>query len=149
MDGVGAGFRGDVDVRAAVVALRCVIHRGVHGDFLDRVERRCGEGLPDGSVNGGAGLDGAAGAEVFTSVKNEAVFSYLAGGVSVEQVIRAGAIQRKAVAGVAVPVGENGLIAEAGVRTGAAEKIGVNAGTQNRQLREAAGAERRLFDGET
>jgi hypothetical protein len=148
VDRVCAGFRGDVDVRAAVVALRRVIHRGVHGNFLDGVQRRRGERLPDRCVNGGAGLDGAAGAEVFTGVQDEAILTNLAGGVPVEQVVRASAVQREAVAGIAISVGENSLIAQAGVRAGTPKEIRVNAGTENRQLGEAAGTQGRLFDRE-
>ena len=58
------------------------------------------------------------------------------------------AVQRKAVAGVALAVGENRLVAEARVAAGAAQQIRVHAGAQNRQLRKAAGAQRRVLNGQ-
>src|ERR1700740_2232306 len=57
---VGARSGENADMRAAIVPLRSVIHGGVHRDFLDGVRGRRWKGLTDGSVDGCAGLDGAA-----------------------------------------------------------------------------------------
>ena len=69
----------------------------------------------------------AARAEILAGIQYEAILAHLAGGVSVEQVVGADAVQGEAVAGVAVSVGEDRLVAQAGVGAGAAEKIRVNA----------------------
>ena len=147
MQRVRAGFRQYADVRAAVVALRCVVLRGVDGDFLNGIRRRSGKSLANRAVHRCAGLDGTARAEVLAGVQHEAVLTHLAGGIAVKQVVGADAVQGKAVAGVAVSVGEDGLIAEAGVGAAAAEEVRMNAGAENRQLREAAGAQRGRFYG--
>ena len=143
---VSTGLGQHADVRSAIGALRGVVHGGVHGNLLDRLGRRCGKGLADGAVHRGAGLQRAARAKILTGVQSEAVLAHLAGGVSIEQIVGAYAVQRKAVAGVALPIGEDGLIAEAGVAARTPQKIRVNPRTHDRQLREAARAERRLLD---
>ena len=133
----------------APLLLPCVASymRRVDGDFLNGIRRGRGKSLANRAIHRCAGLDGAARAEVFTGIEHEAVFSHLAGGIAVKEVVGADAVQRKAVAGVAVSVGENGLIAQAGVGARSAEKVRMNARAQNRQLREAAGAQRRLLNG--
>lgn len=140
-------FGQDADVRAAVVTLRRVIHGGIHADFLNCIRGRRGQSLADGSVDGGIGLNRAARAEILTGIHHEAVFTHLAGGIAVEEVVGADVIQLEAVAGSPVSVSENRLIAEAGVGARTSQEIRVNTRAQNRQLREAAGAERSLLNG--
>src|ERR1700730_14585825 len=135
-------------MRAAVIALRGVIHGRIHRDFLDGICGRRREGLANRSIDGCAGLNGPTRAEILSSVQDESILADLAGKVSIKQIVRTGAVQGEAVAGVAISVGENGLIAKARVRAGAAQEIRMNAGTENCQLREATSAQRRLFDGE-
>ncbi len=62
-------------------------------------------------------------AEVLTGVQDEAVLSHLAGGIAVKKIVGAGAVQGEAIAGVAVSVGKNRLVAEAGIGTGTAQEI--------------------------
>src|SRR5580658_664425 len=118
-------------MRTAIVALRCVIHRRIHRDLLDGVQRGRGKGLANRAVDRGAGLNLATRAEVLTGVQDEAVLSYLAGRVPVKNVVCTGAVQGEAIAGVPVSVGENCLIAKTGVRAGTTQEIRMNAGTQN------------------
>jgi hypothetical protein len=92
-------------------------------------------------------LNGAAGAEVLAGIQNETVLAHLTGGIAVEEIVGADAVQGKAVAGIALAVGEDGLIAKSGVAARAAQEIGVNAGAENGELREAARAQRRLLNG--
>jgi len=100
------------------------------------------------AVYGCAGLDLPAGAETLTGVQDKTILSDLAGGVSIEQVISADAVQRETVTGVSLAIGEDGLVAEPGVTARSAEEIRMHARTQDGQLREAAGSERRLLNGQ-
>ena len=145
VDLIGSGLGDHADVGAAVGSLGGVVHGRVDGDFLDGLDRRSGQRLADGVVDGDA-LDGAARAETLAGVEHEAILAHLAGRVSVEQVVGADAIERKTVAGIALPVGENSLVAEAGIGSAAADEIGMHAGTQNGQLRETAGGQRSLLN---
>ncbi len=74
---VGAGLGQHADVRSAIGALRGVVHRGVDGNFLDRLGRRSGQRLADRAVHRGAGLDFAAGAETLAGIEDEAVLANL------------------------------------------------------------------------
>ncbi len=134
-------------MRTAVVALCGVVLRGVDGNFLNGIRRRSGKSLSNCPIHRCAGLDGTACTEVFTGVEHEAVFTNLAGRIAVKDVVGADPVQGKAVAGVSVPVREDGLIAKARVRATAAEEVRMNARAENCQLREAAGAQRGRFDG--
>jgi len=100
------------------------------------------------AVYGCAGLDLPAGAETLTGVQDKTILSDLAGGVSIEQVISADAVQRETVTGVSLAIGEDGLVAEPGVTARSAEEIRMHARTQDGELREAAGSERCLLNGQ-
>ncbi|HEX3878279.1 MAG TPA: hypothetical protein VHW24_14910 [Bryobacteraceae bacterium] len=71
----------------------------------------------------------------------------LAGGFAVKDVVGGYAVNGEAVAGVALAVGPDRLVTEAGVGAGGIHEIGGEAGAQDGQLREAARAERRVVDG--
>src|SRR5579872_1243183 len=147
MNRVRTGLSQYPNVRAAVVALGGVVLRGVDGDFLDGIGRRSGKSLTNRPIHRRAGLDGAARAEVLTGVEYEAVLTHLAGGIAVKEVVGADAVQGEAVAGVAVSVGEDGLIAKARVGAPSTEEVRMNTRAENCQLREAAGAQWSRFDG--
>src|SRR5450755_1981621 len=138
MQRVRTRFRQDADVCAAVVALGGIVLRGVDGDLLNRIRGWSGQSLPNCPVHRCAGLDGAARTEVLTGVEHESVLANLAGGIAVEEVICADTVQGKAIAGVAVSVGEDGLIAEACVGAASTEEVRMNARAKNRQLRKTA-----------
>ena len=144
---VGARLGDHADMSAAVGALRGVVHGRVHRNLLDRFHRRSGERLADRIVDRDA-LDGAATAETLAGIEHEPILADLAGRVSVEQIIGADAVHRKTVAGVALSIGENGLIAQPGVGTGPAHEIRVHTGTHNRQLGEAAGCQGCFLNGQ-
>jgi hypothetical protein len=103
--------------------------------------------LTDSVVYRCAGLNLTPRTEAFSSAQHEAILPHLTGGISIEQVVGADAVQREAVAGVPISVGEYGLISEAGVATGTAKKIRVNARAHDSQLGETAGSERSSLDG--
>ena len=128
MKRVRADLGQHANVRAAVVALGSVVLRGVDRDFLNGIGGRSGKSLANRPVHRCAGLDRAARAEVLAGVQHEAVLTDLAGGIAIKQVIGADAVQRKAVAGVAVSVGKDGLIAKARVGAASAEEVRMNAG---------------------
>ncbi len=148
MEVVGAALGGELDVRAAVRALGGVVHGGVDAKLFDGLGRRSGQALADGVVNGGAGGNRSVGEEVFVGVEDVAVGGDLAGRIAVEEIVGVDAVHRKAVAGAALAVGEDVLIPEAGVGAGAVEEVGVDAGAQDGELGETAGAERRVVDGQ-
>ena len=83
---------------------------------------------------------------VLAGVENGAVVGDTARRFAVEEIVGLDAVDDEAVAGVALTIGEDVLIAEAGVGARAGEEVGVDAGAQKRELREAAGAERSAFD---
>ena len=145
---IRAGLGDHADMRAAVSALRGIVHGRVHADFLDSLHRRRGQRLANGAVNGSAGLDLTARAKVFAGVEHETVLTNLAGGIAVKQIVGVDAVQREAIAGVTLAIGEDGLIPEPRIAAGAAQEIGVDAGTQDGQLRETTGAQRRLLNGQ-
>src|SRR5579863_1540666 len=147
MDRVRTGLRQYADVRAAVVALGGVVLRRVDGNLLNGIRGRSGKCLANRSIHRCAGLGGAARTEVLTGVEHEAVLTHLASGISVKEVVGTDAVQGKGVAGVPVSVGEDGLIAKAGVGAPSTEEVRMNAGAKNRELCEAARAEWCGFDG--
>ncbi len=79
-------------------------------------------------------------------VQREAALGYLARRFSVEQVGGADGVDRERIAGVALAVRPDVLIAEACVGAGAGQQVGIDAGAQDRKLRETAGAERRVLN---
>src|ERR1700721_1223489 len=135
------------DVRAAVVALGGVVLRGVDGNLLNSIRGWSGKSLTDGFSHRCTRLDGAPQTEALTSVKHEAVFTHLAGGIAVKEVVGADPVQGKAIAGVAVSVRKDRLIAEARVGAASTEEVRMDAWAKNGQLREAAGAQRGGCDG--
>ena len=148
VNAVAARFGDHADVRAAIGSLRGVVHGGIHGDLLNGFGSRRGERLSDGAVYRGAGLRRSAQPEVFTGIQDEAILAHLAGGVPVKKVVGADAVQREAVTGGALAVGIDRLVPQPGVGASATQEIGVDAGRQNRQLREAPGAQRRILNGQ-
>ena len=147
VEDVGAGGGGEIDVGAGGRALFGVVHGGVDADLFDGFGGRCGEGVADGEIDGGGGLDDAAGAGVADAgVVDDAGGGDLGGGFAVEEVGGVDAVQEKGVGGVALAVGPDGLVAEAGVGAGAAGEFGVDAGGEDGEAGEGAGGERCGFD---
>ncbi len=72
---VAARFRDHADVRAAVGALRCVVHGGADVDFFNRFYRWSRQCLPDRAVDRSARLNRTAGAEVLAGVQDWKRFS--------------------------------------------------------------------------
>ena len=133
---VGARGGAQVDVRAAGRALLCVIHRGVDAHLLDRFRGRRGKRIADGEIDRGAGLNNAAAARVaHAGAWSHARRGYLAGALAVEQVAGVDAIEQEAVAGVALAVGPDRGVAQAGVDAGSARQFSIDAGREDGHAR--------------
>ena len=63
----------------------------------------------------------------------------MAGALAVEQIAGIDSIQKKRVAGVALAIGPDWLIAQAGVRAGAIWQFRIHTGRENGQPRETSG----------
>ena len=83
----------NADVRSAIGPLACIVHGGIDCNLLDGLGRRSGESLSNCPIHRSAGLDGAARTEIFADVEDEAVLANRAGGVAVEQIVGADAVQ--------------------------------------------------------
>src|SRR4029077_17642699 len=127
---VGTRFGEYADVGAAVDSLPRIVHGGVHSNLLDRFGRRCWKSLADGVIDGAAGLDLTAAGEILARIQDKPVLSDLAGRVAVKQIVGADPVERKAVAGVPLPVREDGLVAQPGVRSSSTQKVRMNAWAQ-------------------
>ena len=62
------------------------------------------------------------------------------------RLLRVDAVQQEAVAGIALTVGPDGSVAQAGVDAGAARQLGVDAGREDGDTGKAAGRQRDGFD---
>ena len=144
---IGARAGGGFDLRAALAALGGVIKARVHAQFLDHLGRRGRQPLTDGVVHRAAGLRVAARQSAGAGIERKPVGRHLAGGLAVEQVVGIGSVDGKAVARIALAVGPDGLISEAGVRSRAVQEVRTQTGAEDRQLREAARAQRHVVDG--
>ena len=144
---VGAGGGAQVDVRAAGCALLCVIHRCVDADLLDGFRSGRRKRIADGEIDRGAGLNDAAAAGVaHAGAGTHAIRGYLAGALAVEQVAGVDAVEQEAVAGVALAVGPDGSVAQAGVDACSARQFGIDAGREDGDSGKAAGGQRDRFD---
>ena len=81
-----------------------------------------------------------------SGIVHDAGRGHLAGALAVEQVAGVDAIQQKAVAGVALAIGPDRLIAQAAVGAGAAGQFGIHSGRKNGQSGEAARGQRHGVD---
>jgi hypothetical protein len=149
---VGAGGGAHVDVSAAGGTLLGVVHGGVDAKFLNGLRSGGGQSLADGEIHGTGTLDrrsggaGKAGGAADAGVIDDAGRSDGAGAFAVEEIAGVDAVEEKRVAGVALAVGPDRLIAEAVVDAGAAGEFGVDAGRQNGEAGEAAGGKWSGFD---
>ncbi len=109
-----------------------------------RFRRGSGQGLADGKINGSSALDGRGGGAVGvgdSSVIDDACGGDLAGALAVEQVAGVDSVEQETVAGIALAIGPDRLIAEAAVDAGAARKFGVDSGGKNGESGETAGGQ--------
>src|SRR5579864_3471085 len=111
-------------------------------DFLNRFHRWSRQGLANRIEHRAIGLHLAADAKDFARVQREAAVRDIAGGISVKQIVRIHAVERKQIAGIALTVGNDSLVAKPFVRPGARKEVRAHAGSQNRKLSEAPGSER-------
>ena len=108
---------------------------------------RAGKSIADGQVDRRAGLNHTAGAAVAnTRAGDHARGCNLAGALAVEQVAAVDAIQQEAVAGIALTVGPDRGVAQAGVDPGAARQFRIDAGREDGYTGKAAGGQRDRFD---
>ncbi len=134
-------------MRAAGCALLGVIHRCVDADLLNGFRSGRGKRVADGEIDRGAGLNHAAAARIaHAGAWAHAVGGHLAGALAVEQVAGVDAVQQKAVAGVALAVGPDGSVAQAGVDAGATGQFGIDAGREDSHPGKAAGGQRDRLD---
>ena len=135
-----------------------VVHGSVYAKFFDGFGSGSGESLTDGKIGRGGALKrlggraGNAGGATDAGIVDDAGAGNLAGAFAVEEIAGVDAVEEECVAGVALAVGPDGKIAEAGVDAGAAGEFGVHAGRENGKAGETAGGkgngfELRLFQG--
>ena len=147
VESVAAGLGAHVQVRSGGRALLGVVHGGVDADFFNGLGSRAGNGVADGEIHRSAALDDAARSVVAAArVFNHAGRAYLAGALAVEKVAGVHAVQQKGVRGIALAVGPDGRIAQAGVDARAAVQLRADAGGKNGQPGKAAGRQRRQVD---
>ena len=141
---IGSGRRAHVDVRAAGRALLRVVHRRVHAKFLQsspEPEWATPARSPDTATPCSESVRPACWCRLRPAdagVVHNARGSHLAGAFSVEQIAGIHAVQQKRVAGVALAVRPDRLVAQSAVRAGAAGEFRVHARRKNRQPRETA-----------
>ena len=144
---VGSRLGAHVQVRARGRPLLRVVHRGVHAHLFNGFRRRAGDGVADGKINRCAALDDAPGRAIAAArVVHHAERGHLAGALAVEQVRGVHPIQQKRIGSIALAVGPDGRVAQAGVDAGAAGQLGAHARGLNRQPGKAAGCQRRQVD---
>src|ERR1700730_18565341 len=91
-------------------------------------------------------LGGGATRSSDSGVVHNARRSHLAGALAVEQVAGVDSVQKEGIAGIALSVGPNGLIAKAGVARGAGRQLGIHPSGQNGKYRETAGGKCKALD---
>ena len=142
VDRVGAGSGAHINVRAAGGTLLSVVHRGVDANLLNGFRGGSGKGLSDGEIGRCGALNHAAitaGSSTDARIVHNACGGHLAGALTIEQILGIHAIQQKGVAGIALSVGPDGLIAQAGVRARTGWELGAHSGRKNGQPGEATG----------
>src|SRR6266481_5222711 len=133
MDIIRSGSGADVNVRAAGGALLRVVHGSVHAKFLDGFRSGSGESLADCQVRGRGALDGLrrrtgeAGSAADAGVVHDTSGSHRTCTFPVEQVAGVDTVHHESVAGVALPVGPDGLISQSIVHARPAGKFRVYA----------------------
>ncbi len=141
---VGAGGGAHVNVRAAGGALLGVVHGGVDAKFFYRFGRRRGQSLTNCEIGRGGALDdcsAAAGGAADAGVVYDASGGDLAGAFAIEEVAGVNAVEEKTVAGIALTVGPDGLIAESAVGARAAGEFRIHARGKKSEAGEAAGGQ--------
>src|SRR6202021_2119284 len=99
-----------------------VVSAGVDTQFLHKLGSRGWKDLPYGVVYRAAGLGAVIGLEALAGIKRKARGCDSAGGIPVEKIVGAGSVDGKAVAGSALSISPDGLVAKAGVAAGAVQK---------------------------
>ena len=138
MNRIRSGGGTHVDVRAAGRALLRVIHGSVDTKFLDSLRSGRGQCLPDRQVHGSRALNGCragAGSVRHAGIVDNARRRYLTSALAVKQVAGVDAVQQKSVAGVALAIGPDRLVAQAGVGARSPAQFRIHAGRKNRQSR--------------
>ncbi len=149
---VGAGGGAHIDVSAAGGTLLGIVHGSVDAKFFDGFGSGSGKSLTDGEIRRSGALQrlgggaGDAGSAADAGVVDDAGAGDLAGAFAVEEIAGIDAVEEESVAGVALTVGPDGEIAQAGVDAGAAGEFGVDAGRKNGDASEAAGGQGDGFD---
>src|ERR1700742_911052 len=116
---VSARSGAERDVRAGGRALLSVVHGRVDLPLLNGFRRWCRDGVADGEIDGSNRLNDAADTKAAgdTGAVDDARGADLTRALAVEEIAGIDAVKREAVGGVALTVGPDGLIAEAGVGT--------------------------------
>ena len=105
-----------------------IVHGCVDADLLDAFRGRRGQRVADGEIDRRTRLNHAAGATVaIAGAADHARGGDLAGALAIEQVAAVNAVQQEAVAGIALAVGPDGSVAQAGVDAGTARQLGIDA----------------------
>ncbi len=121
MNGIGAGGSAHVDVGAAGGTLLRVVHGSVHAKFLNCFRGRGRQRLANGQIGRRRALNdlgGGAARAGHSGIVHNARGSHLAGALAVEQIAGVDAVQQKGIAGVALAVGPDRLIAQTAVGPG-------------------------------
>ena len=146
---IRAGGGAEIDVRAGCRTLLRVIHGSVHADFRDGLGRGRGDGVADGQVNGGSGLDDsatAAWAGLDAGRVDDARGGDLAGAFAVEEIAGVNAIQQKRIRSVALAIGPDGRVSETGVCAGSSAQLCGNPRGLGRKTGKTPGGQRHRFN---
>ncbi len=115
MNCIGAGGRAHVDVRAAGRSLLRIVHGRIHAQFLNGFGSRRRQRLADRQINRRRALDRGCRSAVgirHTGVVYDAGRGHLAGALAIEQIAGIDAVEQETVAGIALAIGPDGLIAQ-------------------------------------
>src|SRR6202035_4363233 len=82
----------------------------------------------------------------FACIQNDPIRGHLAGALPVEEIARIHSIEEEAVTGVALSIGPDWRVAQTGVRSCTAVKLGIDTRRQNRESSEAARGQRDRVD---
>src|ERR1700758_3045947 len=141
VEGIGARGGAHVDMSTAGRALLRVVHRGIDADLLNSLRGRRRDRLTDRQVDGRRALNwrrAGAGRIRHAGVVHDAGRCDLAGALAVEQVAGVDPIDQKTVAGIALSVGPDGLVAQAAVDPGSTRQFSIYTGRQNGEPGETA-----------
>ena len=134
-------------MRAAGRALLRVVHRSVDPDFLDRLRGWGRKRVADRQIDRSAALLDAARAVIaYACAVDDTRRRNLAGALTIEEVAGIHAVQQKPVAGIALTVGPDRCIAQAGVDPSTARQFRIDAGRKDRDTGETAGRQRNCFN---